>query len=136
MNELNAKKSIENQDNHLRISIVPKAEINSIMKQLSGDPDVLKPTDGLGPGLSLGTRISFRTASIIVTKALKHRKKVLLKHEKDIIKQNVKYKKIVNDLEAKFLKLAPEVEGRSIKIENDEVIASIFIVLLKIKILN
>jgi hypothetical protein len=60
-------------------------------------------------------------ASLIITKTLKHKRKILLYKEKKIIKESSKFRSRINEYELKSLKLAPQVEGRSITITEDEV---------------
>ena len=91
---------------------------NNLMKKLSEDHQVLTPFQ---PRSIDSPRLSFRTAAILIVKLMKRRKKGLLQHDKQLIKQSTAYKKIMKGLEEKFIKLAPEIEGRSIKIESPQV---------------
>ena len=64
--------------------------------------------------------ISFRTAAKIICKTLNHRT-ILLTGDKKIIKESRLFKQRRQEYIAKSLKLSPEVEGRSVLIQNEEV---------------
>ena len=115
---LNHDKTCTTTTSH-RCCIVPRVISNTLIKELSHDQEVLAPFESQRLD---SPKLSFRTASILILKLMKRRKKVLLQADKQIIKRSIKYRKKMRDLEEKYLKLAPEIEGRSVKIENSDVI--------------
>lgn len=100
-----------------RSQIIPKVIISSLMDKLSKDPEVLPDKNLIMP---LRTRLTFRLTAMIVLQTLKQRK-ILLHKEKQIIKQSVKFQSSIQEYERKSLDLAPKVENRSVKIENQNV---------------
>ena len=70
--------------------------------------------------------ISFTIAAKIIHRALKSRKiakkKILLYEERKKVKESDLYKSKMKELEHKALQLSPEVEERSVMIENQSVI--------------
>lgn len=109
-------------------SIVPLVIINAVINKLSKDPEVMKQQENARPGSQ--KKITFRTAVLMVI-SLSHQRKVLLYKDKKIIRQSLKYKNFIKNLEMKSLKLEPKIEGRSIRIENPEVTYKILISCLK-----
>ena len=96
VNDIASKKIGENEVNN-GISIVPKIKVDRLISQLSMDSGVLNPFGSLS-NLRRNKGISFRTVAMVVVKTLKHRKKCLLKHERDIIKQNIKFKNFIKEM--------------------------------------
>jgi hypothetical protein len=116
------KNSDNAQENNIlvRSSLVPRVIIDSIVNKLSKDPDVL-PTNESRLKLQNKNRHSFRVVVLLIINTLKHRQ-VLLRADKKIIKSHQKFKEQMSKYEQKCLKLAPEIEGRSIIIKDDIVI--------------
>lgn len=102
-----------------RAQIVPKVVISSLIDKLSRDPEIISSKMHLKPHTK--AKLSFRLVAIIVLETLK-RRKVLLYKDRKIIKKSIKFQNKMHEYEKKSLELAPEVEGRSLCINNEEVI--------------
>ncbi len=80
--------------------------------------------------------LSFQNAAMIIFRALRSRniakKTILFYSDRKQVKESELYKKKMKELEEKALKLSPEVEGRSVLIENQMVYISIYYVLFNI----
>ena len=79
-------------------------------------------SDVLNPKKELKKSLSFDSASFVISRALRSRsiarRTILLYKERKLIKESEQYKQKMKELESKPLKLAPQVEGRSILIKN------------------
>ena len=100
--------------------LVPRVIMESIMKKLANDPEV-RPLGGGTKELALrDNKLTFKVVALIIVNTLKSRN-VLLKSDKKMIKGHQKFKEQMAEYEKNRLKLAPEVEGRSILIQNEAV---------------
>lgn len=108
-----AEAPIKNNENYIHLHHEKK-----LLRRLSCDIEVL-------PLMHIFQNphkpISFKTIAHVVVKVLKQRRKRLSDHDIRTIKEHPIYKKELKNLVSKSLLFEPEVEGRSIKIENQTV---------------
>jgi hypothetical protein len=94
--------------------------VDSIVNKLAKDPDVL-PVGNPQAEIRRYKKLHFKIVAQIVINVLKARN-VLIKSDRRVIKTHNKFHEQMQKYEAKCLRLAPEVEGRSIQINNEAVI--------------
>lgn len=103
-------------------NLVPRVIIDSIVKKLAADPEVhSNNVSALMQKEKTGNKLTFKMAALVVIKTL-HMRKVLLSSDRRAIKSHEKFKEQMRKYEEKCLRLAPQVEGRSLKITDDSVI--------------
>lgn len=105
------------KENRYTSAIIPRFLLNCLITNLSRDPEVLPPKAIL-PENERRPKLSFRMAAFIVMKTLKKRD-VILHKDKQQIKSSDKYKQKIKEYEEKILRMAPEVEGRSLLIDDE-----------------
>ena len=98
-------------------NIVPRYLENNLIRRLALDPTVLKQ--------NFGNKITFKTAVKTIMIMLKLQKTVITKRYRMQIRNSDKYKNQMAEYEEKSKSLAPKIEGRIIRIENEEVIYQI-----------
>lgn len=103
-----------------RSSIIPLKLVNRLIFELSEDPSIL-PIEEETPPSETANKMNFFNTALLVTKMLSHKQKVLSRKQRMIIKQSNKYKLKIEEYEEKAMRLAPEVEGRIICIQSQEV---------------
>ena len=94
------------------------------MRRLSRDLEVL-PLDFQSRKPSQQA-LTFKTVAHIVAKVMSYRMRNLTPAEIRTIKSNIKYSTELKKRESDSLKFEPKVEGRSIRIENENVIIYFF----------
>jgi hypothetical protein len=116
--KINGVNSNVGEINPYKSSLVPKVLINCLINSLSKDPTVLPPVKNQINKLDHKTKLTFKMAAFIVMKTMKQRKVILYK-DKMVIKKSDKYREKMKECEKKILKLAPQIEGRSRKIDDE-----------------
>jgi hypothetical protein len=122
------KKAMSNSESRLhrfRPSLVPLVVRDKLINELSEDPSVLNEKQKAEMSKQNShehlRKLNFHKAANFIMRILSHRNRVLSKKHRQIIIQSEKYRVAMKDLEEKSLKLAPQVEGRIILIQNHEV---------------
>ena len=110
----NLKKDYDQeQQQKFRSSIVPRILVNSLIEDLSQNPNVFKPESAL--------KLNFRSTASLVTKMLSQKKKILTRKNRMVIRESKEFKEKMAEYEKKSMMLAPTIEGRIIAIQNEDV---------------
>lgn len=99
-----------------RSSIVPLFKVNKLMYSISQSIDESENENG-GVGGGLG----FPGAAYLITRLLSHKRKVLSKKRRIMIRQTPLYKEKMRQYEDNAMKLAPQCEDRIICIRDQSV---------------
>lgn len=99
-----------------RCSIVSKCSKNKLIDELSEELFVDEPKVRKN---KLVAQLSFHSASLLITKAQKIKRKVLLRKDLKFIKESMRYKERFDEFLKKSLDLKPNVERRSLMIDEE-----------------
>ena len=105
--------------NRFRSSIVPLIVVNRLIQKLSDDPNILN--EDHEPVSSPIAKLSFSNAAFLISKFLSHKQKVLSRKQRMIIRESCEFKQKIKGYEEKSIALAPSIENRILRIQNEEV---------------